>query len=214
MAEPKRPRPRILVLAGVNGAGKSSVAGAFLRHVGARHYDPDLAARALLAAKPRLGQARANALAWEQGRRFLERAISKKESFAFETTLGGGTIVSLLERAARLGIPVTVWFCGLSTPELHIERVRRRVARGGHDIPEADIRRRFDASRSNLIRLLPLLAELVVYDNSEEADPQVAPPSPRLLLRWRQGKVVGPRSRRATPAWARPIVAAAEALGR
>ena len=214
MADRKRAKSRILVLAGVNGAGKSSVAGAFLRSAGVRHYDPDVAARAILAGKPSLSQTQANGIAWAQGKRMLERAIARRERFAFETTLGGGTIVALLERAARLGIEVRVWFCGLATPELHIERVRRRVAKGGHDIPDADIRRRYDASRAHLIRLLPLLAELKLYDNSEEADPNVSTPLPRLLLHWRRGRIVGPRSRRETPGWARAIVAAAEALGR
>jgi len=92
--------------------------------------------------------------------------------------------------------------------------VRRRVAKGGHDIPEADIRRRFDASRAHLIRLLPLLAELRVLDNSAEGDPLISRPSPRLLLHWRNGKIVAPRRRASSPAWAKSIVAAAEALSR
>jgi predicted ABC-type ATPase len=66
---------------------------------------------------------------------------------------------------------VRVWYVGLSSPELHIARVRARVAKGGHDIPEPRIRERYDASRLNLIRLLPRLSELWVYDNSVEADP-------------------------------------------
>ena len=93
-------------------------------------------------------------------------------TFAFETTLGGKTITALLERALGAGGEVRIWYVGLSTPELHLARVRARVARGGHDIPEAQIRARYDASRLNLIRMLPHLTELRVYDNSVEAVPQ------------------------------------------
>ena len=93
MAERNGPKPCIVVLAGVNGAGKRELAGALLRRAGMRHYDPDLAARVILDAKPSIGQSRANGIAWAQGKRFLERAIARRESFAFETTLGGGTIV-------------------------------------------------------------------------------------------------------------------------
>jgi predicted ABC-type ATPase len=112
--------------------------------------------------------------------------------------------------AAALGIEVRVWYVGLSTPELHIARVRARVARGGHDIPEADIRRRWDTSRLNVIRLLPTLTELRTYDNSGNADPQAgAAPVPVLVLHLRRGRIVAPRDLSATPAWAKPLVAAA-----
>ena len=103
------------------------------------------------------------------------------------------TITGLLERAAARGIEVRVWYVGLSSPELHIARVRARVAKGGHDIPEPRIRERYDASRLNLIRLLPSLTELWVYDNSVEADPDAGvAPEPRLVLHLRRGTIVGP----------------------
>ena len=60
---------------------------------------------------------------------------------------------------------------GLASTELHIARVRSRVARGGHDIPEEKIRERYARSLLNLILVLPKLTELRVYDNSHEADP-------------------------------------------
>ena len=145
--------------------------------------------------------------------RLLERAIAERIDFAFETTLGGKTITGLLERALSSGIEVRVWYVGLDTPALHIARVRARVARGGHDIPEARVRERFDTSRLNLIRLLPRLTELVVYDNSAEADPRTgAAPEPLLVLRWARGKITGSCPLPLTPGWAKPILAAAMAL--
>ena len=152
----------------------------------------------------------ANGLAWQQGRRLLERAIADRLDFAFETTLGGATMPRLLGEAARKGAEVRIWYVGLESLALHIARVRARVRQGGHDIPEADIRRRYDASRLNLIHLLPALAALRVYDNSAEADPARGKgPRPRLVLHLERGRVAGPLDLSATPAWAKPIVAAA-----
>jgi predicted ABC-type ATPase len=201
---------RIYVLAGVNGAGKSSIGGAAFRAFGGDYYNPDEAARALMAAHRGLEQTQANAAAWQQGKALLERAIAQRLHFAFETTLGASTIPRLLEEAAAQGIAVHVWYAGLASPELHIARVRARVRRGGHDIAESDIRRRYEHSRLNLIRLLPSLAALRLYDNSAEADPASGlAPLPRLLLHMQRGRILGPEDLSATPNWAKPIVAAA-----
>ena len=207
---PDGPRaPRIYVLAGTNGAGKSSIAGAMLLRQRVEYFNPDEAARRILAANPGISQTQANSAAWHEGRRLLERAIAERLDFAFETTLGGRTITDLLERAASRGFEVRIWYVGLNGPELHIARVRARVAKGGHDIPEPRIRERYDASRLNLIRLLPSLSELLVYDNSKEAHPDAGvAPEPRRVLHVRHGAVVGPRDLALTPEWAKAIVAA------
>lgn len=98
----------------------------------------------------------------------------------------------------------------MNSPELHLARVRARVKQGGHDIPEAAIRRRYDDSRKSLIHLLPHLTALRVYDNSADADPWSGKtPRPALLLHLEQGRIAGPKNLRDTPQWAKPIVAAA-----
>lgn len=201
------------MLAGVNGAGKSSIAGEAFRDAGGKYYNPDEAARLIRKLNRRLTQAEANGLAWQQGRQLLERAIAERLDFAFETTLGGGTIPKILGAAAERGAEIRIWYAGLDSPEHHIARVRVRVRKGGHAIPEADIRRRFDNSRLNLIELIPKLAALRVYDNSEEADPAKGRmPQPRLLLHMARGNIVGPSDLSSTPEWAKPIVAAAMLL--
>jgi predicted ABC-type ATPase len=200
----------IYVLAGVNGAGKSSIGGAMFRAQNADYYNPDEAARKIRSLPPHLDPPTANAHAWELGRALLEKAIAQNLDFAFETTLGGRTITGLLASAAALGIEIFVWYAGLASVDMHLARVRSRVQHGGHDIPDADIRRRWDQSRENLIRLLPLLVELRMFDNSKEGDPaRGIPPSPRLILEMTRGKIVGPKSLELTPGWAKPIVAAA-----
>ncbi|WP_292989144.1 zeta toxin family protein [Mycobacterium sp.] len=210
MPGPPRAPSQIYVLAGVNGAGKSSVVGATIRDKGGEYYNPDEAARAILETRPELSQTEANAAAWEQGRALLQRAIDDGLDFTFETTLGGNTMPALLAEAAGRGIEVRLVFVGLDTPEAHIQRVLQRVRGGGHDIPEAAIRRRYRHSRINLIRLLPVLTELRIYDNSATADPAAGQaPTPILVLHLRGGQVVAPQDLSSTPQWARPIVAAA-----
>ena len=209
MASPKR-HSCIYVLAGTNGAGKSSVAGAMFRRSGADYFNPDEATARILAANPGISIAEANSAAWHSGKRLLERAIAEHLDFAFETTLGGHTISALLQKALTAGIEVRIWFVGLRSPELHMARVRSRVARGGHDIPEEKIRERYDRSRINLIELMPGLTELRVYDNSFEADPHAGrAPRPTLILHLAKGRIVEMLDLAETPQWAKALVAAA-----
>lgn len=203
-------RPSIYVLAGTNGAGKSSVAGATFRARGADYFNPDEATRLICESNPGIGLHEANSRAWELGRRLLEKAITGRMDFAFETTLGGNTIPALLENAHGVGMAVRIWYVGLQSPELHIARVKARVAKGGHDIPEGRIRERYHRSRENLIRLLPKLAELRIYDNSEDHDPaRIIPPRPQLILHTVDGVIRQVCDPAAVPDWAKPLVAAA-----
>ena len=202
--------PSIHVLAGVNGAGKSSIGGAAIREFGGEYFNPDEAARELRSANPDLTQAQANSQAWQAGKGLLEKAIAERLDFAFETTLGANTIPALLREAAQNGVDVYIWYAGLSSPELHIARVKLRVGKGGHDIPDADIRRRYEHSRLNLIALLPHLAALRVYDNSADADPATGQaPEPALVLHMEGGEILNAEDLKNTPDWAKPIVAAA-----
>ena len=213
MADPDQP-PCIYVLAGTNGAGKSSIAGATFLAKGADYFNPDDAAARIRHAKPHLSEAEANSQAWNQGTRLLQRAIAERCNFAFETTLGGNTIPALLSSALSAELEVRVWYAGLSSVGLHIARVRARVEKGGHPIPEQKIRQRFDRSRLNLIRLLPRLTEVLVYDNSNEADPDAGErPEPKLLLHMAYGKIIATCDLPLIPEWAKPILAAALKAG-
>jgi len=202
--------PCIYVLAGTNGGGKSSIAGAMFLARGTEYFNPDEVSIRIRSAHPRLTQMEANSEAWHQGERLLRRAITKRLSFAFETTLGGNTIPALLSSAVAAGLDVRVWYVGLGTVDLHIARVKARVEKGGHPIPEQKIRDRYDRSRLNLIRFMPQLTELLVYDNSDEADPDAGEhPEPKFLLHMVSGKIASSCDLRSTPEWAKPILAAA-----
>ena len=203
-------RPRILVLAGVNGAGKSSIGGDMLHQAGIPWFNPDTFTRELVAATGS-PLADANAAAWQEGLRRLNAAIAHGEDYAFETTLGGNTIAARLGDASE-SHDVLMWFCGLDSPEHHMARVRLRVSHGGHDIPEAKIRERYRSSIANLVALLPHLSRLQVYDNSRDAAPGTPVADPRRLLQMEEGRIAWPTDAdtlRATPDWAKPILEAA-----
>ncbi|MEM8867003.1 MAG: zeta toxin family protein [Verrucomicrobiota bacterium] len=200
----------INVLAGVNGSGKSSIAGAAIREAGAAYYNPDEIAQKLRALHPYMNPQIANAHAWSMGRDLLQESIQFGKNFTFETTLGGKTITSLLLEAAAKGMRVSVWYAGLDSVEKNIARVCERVARGGHDIPEADIRKRWDSSRRNLLVLLPHLDRLRLYDNTIEADfEKGVPPQLKLLLAMENGRISGPNDLSRAFEWSKPIIAAA-----
>lgn len=166
-----------------------------------------------MAANPGMTLDEANAAAWGIGKERLETAIESRTNFNFETTLGGATIARLLTQAHVNGLRVRVWYCGLRDAELHVARVRARVLRGGHDIPEKKIRERYDASRNNLCSILPSIDELILYDNSDDADPHAGrAPRPVQLLHYRDGNILILAS--AMPAWAKPIAAVALSLAK
>ncbi|WP_313207800.1 AAA family ATPase [Stenotrophomonas sp.] len=205
-------RPFLYVLAGVNGAGKSSVGGHVLREAGLDWFNPDTFARGLRELSG-LSQAEANAQAWQEGVNRIRDALDQGRNHAFETTLGGNSIAALLHEASH-SHDVLMWFCGLSSPEQHIARVQARVRSGGHPINEADIRRRWPLAQQNVVRLMPVLAQLQVYDNSADAAPGEAVPDPQLLLQMEDGQVLYPEpddlvQLAATPAWATPLLEAA-----
>lgn len=209
-------RPALYVLAGVNGAGKSSIGGHVLTRQGATWFNPDTFARELITATG-CDQETANGHAWAEGVRRLDEAIAGGQSYAFETTLGGQTIAAKISAAAGTH-DVIIWFCGLDSPERHLRRVQARVARGGHDIPEAKVRARYPQAQRNLIALMPRLVHLSVYDNSAEVEMGQAVPDPLLVLEMAAGHLVQPSAHdraalERTPEWAKPLVEAALSLG-
>ena len=210
-------RPVLYVLAGVNGAGKSSIGGHLLERDGLTWFNPDTFAREVRAATG-CDQETANAQAWQEGMRRFDEAVANGLNYAFETTLGGKTVTAEIQEATKTH-DVLIWFCGLSSPELHIARVEARVAAGGHPIPEEKIRERYPLAQLNLIKLMPHVAYIKVYDNSAEADADATVPDPLLVLEMEDGKVTSPapddlEALRRAPEWTRAILEGALGGGR
>jgi len=194
----------ITVLAGVNGAGKSSIGGSALRAKGLVWYNPDEFARALHKQFPDRPLDEINSRVWQEGLGRLKAAIRDHRNFAFETTLGGKTIINTLLKAIVSGTPVNIWYCGLASPELNIERVQARVARGGHDIPEDLIRSRYKTSVENLCVLATIVQRLAVYDNSKPFG-RDGKPNVRLLVDLQDDQIM--QLDQDMPEWAKPVAA-------
>lgn len=194
----------IVVLSGVNGAGKSSIGGSALRAAGQVWYNPDEIARKMQLLYPQRSVTEINSQVWNTGYERLQQAVNDDIHFSFETTLGGNSITQTLLDAIAAGIQVKMWYCGLESVELHIQRVAERVARGGHDIPEAMIRKRYHRSMRNLCRLAPGLHQLAVYDNILPLDSSGRPQS-RKLLHCQDNELLHLDEQ--VPDWAKPIAA-------
>lgn len=169
--------PRLIIFAGPNGAGKSSHAGAILESLGiATFVNADLIARGLIGYDTGLA-------AFAAGRIMLARVSElarAKADFAFESTLASRTFARFIRTCKANGYLVSINYFSLATVEDAIRRVARRVAMGGHTIPEADIRRRFDRSAANFFNLYsPLADELSVFDNTDDGEAHIIATSDR-----------------------------------
>jgi predicted ABC-type ATPase len=205
-------RPALFVLAGVNGAGKSSIGGHLLEGDELTWFNPDTFARELRASTG-CDQETANAQAWHEGMRRFDEAVATGSNYAFETTLGGKTVTGKILEATKTH-DVLIWFCGLSSPELHITRIKARVTAGGHPIPEEKVRERYPLTQLNLIRLMPHVSYIQVYDNSAEAAADGTVPDPLLVLEMENGRVLSPapdnlKALQNAPEWTKAILEAA-----
>ena len=133
--------PHVVVIAGPNGSGKTSLAPSLLR--GALGVDEfvntDAIALGLSAFRPE----RATLAAGKVMLRRLRELAGERADFAFESTLAGRTYAPWLASLGRSGYHVHILYLWLSSPELAVARVAARVRLGGHDVPEEDIRRRY-----------------------------------------------------------------------
>ena len=158
------PVPTIYIIAGCNGAGKTTFAKEFLpREVKClRFYNADEIARGLSPLDPTAGAVKAGRLLLSEVRESMDR----HETFALESTLSGKTYLRTFRRALSSDYELELHYLWLSDVDQAIARVRQRVRMGGHDVPVVDIRRRFRRSLAHLINDYLLLAtRWVIWDN-------------------------------------------------
>lgn len=159
--------PRILIIGGPNGAGKSTFAREYLPNEGACpvFINADLIAAGLSPFDPAQAAVRAGRLMLEE----MERHLVARTSFAFETTLAGRSYARRIPTWRQSGFIVDLVFLRLQSIELAIARVAARVRQGGHDVPEAVIRRRYNAGWYNFEQRYKQLVDCwTLYDNSGE----------------------------------------------
>lgn len=153
------------ILAGPNGAGKTTFANEFLPIEAEclNFINADLIAQGLSPFQPAK-------MAVEAGRLMIQHineCIRRNESFAFEATLSGKGYCKKIREWKKQGYEIIIYFLRLPSLEFAIERVKLRVDKGGHDVPERDIRRRFERSWNNFNALYkPLADSWAIFDTS------------------------------------------------
>jgi predicted ABC-type ATPase len=162
--------PTFLIVAGVNGAGKSSFTASRPELLSTFPLlDPDAIAKTI-------NPADFSGSILAAGRQVLTTAegyLTRNESFVVETTLSGRTYLQMAKRAKGAGYRVGMVYVGLADVELSIARVKRRVCLGGHNVPEDDIRRRYSRSMENLKEAIAILDVVAILDNSTDRGHQL-----------------------------------------
>lgn len=191
-------KPRLIVVAGPNGTGKTSITEQLLRHEwmgGCVYINPDFIARdefgdwnapdAILKAATRAAESR-------------EQCLRNGQSFAFETVLSMPDKVEFIRRAKEAGFFVRLFFVGTDDPSINAKRIARRVMEGGHDVPISKIITRYARSLANCSVAAKLADRAYVYDNSAEGAPA------RLLFRMAEGRLI--RNYGSINPWAQEIL--------
>jgi predicted ABC-type ATPase len=180
--EPQRvSSPGVIALAGPNGAGKSTSGLPLLKEaLGVTQFvNADVIAEGLSAFDPAGSALTAGKVMLSR----LRELADNRATFAFETTLAGRSYARRLLELIEQGYSFHIVFLWLPSPDFALERVRDRVRRGGHAVPERTVRRRFHAGLKNFFSLYrPMAATWRIYDTS-------GPPPPRLVAAGRRQEV-------------------------
>ncbi|HXC48205.1 MAG TPA: zeta toxin family protein [Candidatus Sulfotelmatobacter sp.] len=155
----------VYIIAGPNGAGKTTFAREFLpKYADCPNFvNADLIAQGLSPFSPGSAAIRAGRLMLEE----MESLARHRADFGFETTLSGRSHLGVIRRLKEQGYHVHFFYLWAASVELTLARIRERVLRGGHDVPEAVVRRRFDRSITNfLVHYRPLADNWILFDAS------------------------------------------------
>lgn len=161
------PGKTVYIVAGPNGAGKTTFAESYLPIEANCFYfiNADLIAKGISPLRPESAGIEAGRILFRKMETFSMDGLT----FAFESTLSGHGHIKRIRLLRQKGYRVVIYYLKLASPELAIERVKNRVREGGHDIPEKQLRRRFNRSWRNFIQIYRELAdEWIVFDNSED----------------------------------------------
>lgn len=177
-------RPVLIVIAGPNGSGKTSVTSKILHHEwleDSEYINPYNVARNVFGDWNNQDSVLKAANYCNEWR---ERCLSERKSHIFETVMSAVDKVDYILRAKEAGFFIRLFFVSTESPTINAKRVANRVLNGGHDVPIPKIISRYDKSIANCIALAPYVDRLYVYDNSiEDAEA-------RLLFRLGNGELV------------------------
>ena len=154
--------PTLHVVAGPNGCGKSTLTRTTW-FSGVEVIDPDAIARDTMAGNPT--EAARSAL------RRRQAALAAGKTLVVETTLAGSGILRFMKAARTAGYRIVLHYVSVNSADQALIRIRNRVALGGHDVPESDVRRRFARSQANLPAAIARADEVLLYDNTDPGTP-------------------------------------------
>ena len=170
----KERRPNLYIIAGPNGAGKTTFARKFLPDYAKclEFVNVDLIANGLSPFDPERAALRAGRIMLDQ----IHSLGNRGQDFGFETTLSGKSYLRLLEELKqKKGYNIHLFFLWISSVKLALERIELRVQQGGHDIPEAVVRRRFNKGISNFFQFYrPVVDRWIIFNNSEDVPGVIA----------------------------------------
>lgn len=156
----------VYIIAGPNGAGKTTFAKKFLPDYAKCFYfvNADLIAQGLSPFSPQIAAIKAGKLVLEQ----IHNLSNKHVDFAFETTLSGKSYIHFFKRLKKNGYRLHLFFLWIPTVNLALERIKDRVAEGGHNVSTKDVRRRFHRGIYNFFKLYRLLLDSwMLFNNSD-----------------------------------------------
>jgi len=190
-------KPRLIVVAGPNGSGKTTITEKLLRHewmVDCEYINPDfIALQEFGGWDSKESFIKAANIAKERRENFL----LNKDSMAMETVFSTTEKVNFVKRAKAAGFFIRLFFVCTNDPSINAQRVALRVLEGGHDVPIKKIISRYYRSIEKCIEVLPLVDRMYFYDNSEKDT------DPILLFRVTEGKIV--KQYNDLTLWAKPI---------
>lgn len=176
-------QPRLIIIAGPNGSGKTSVTGKILEHQwieGCEYINPDFIARDDFGD---WNSPEAVMKAVRKASELRENYLTEKKGILFETVLSAPDKLDYIQRAKNAGYFIRLFFVGTDTPSINASRIAQRVMEGGHDVPISKIISRFSKSITNCGIAAAIVDRLYVYDNSVEFA------EPKLLFRAADGKL-------------------------
>ncbi len=158
-------RPSFTLIAGANGSGKSTLTSSNPDIFAAFPVlDPDAIARTIQSTVT----ASSAIAAGRQALQVAKQLLRDQKSFAVETTLSGKNYLQMMLDAHALGFEVVLVYIGTETVEINLARIANRVVAGGHDVPEADVRRRYQRSLENVSTAISRADHVILFDNSSE----------------------------------------------
>ena len=145
----------IIIIAGGNGVGKTTFARAFLREYDYEFLNADEIAKSLSAKNPQNKKISAGKLFFQK----LNNSVTENKSLLVESTLSGRYLQKFIEDVKDKNYRSTIIFLFAESPEILIERIAERVKKGGHFVPDEDVRRRFVRGKSNFWKIYRNLAD-------------------------------------------------------